>query len=319
MIEHTFHIIEEKISNVNFVKVENTKTREHFKLIPEYGGRLIELFLRNDSGIHSILRKVEHINSKNMDDIFTNAKLSPFANRIKDGQYDFNNGHYSLPIIFPEENNACHGFLYAKRFNIVRKEISDDYAACTLSYEYNQEEIGYPFSYVIELTYKLTLNDGLICTTKIKNQSPTQIPISDGWHHYFDLGVIVNELKLKMEVLSEVQVDNRKIPTGELKPYNKFDEPEIIDDTYFDTCFLVKQKNGKSITQLISEKDKISLTIWQESGKNKFNYLNIYIPSDRKSIAIEPMTSNINAFNNHEGLIILEPNEEFAASIGFHL
>ena len=67
---------------------------------------------------------------------------------------------------------------------------------------------------------------------------------------------------------------------------------------------------------MICEKLNLNLQIWQDAGFNKYNYLVVYIPPDRKSIAIEPISSNINSFNNGEGLIILKPEEEFAASIG---
>lgn len=319
MHNNIFQITEEIVSNVSFIKVENTKTQEHFRLIPEYGGRLSELYLKNETGLHKILRKVERIDSNNADDIFTNAKLSPFANRIENGKYNFNGKSFALPIMFPEENNSCHGFLYAKKFNVSNKEINNESASCSLSYKYDNEDEGYPFTYEIDLTYKLTLNDGLICTTRIKNLSTSAIPISDGWHHYFDLDVIVDNLMMKLDVLKVIEVNDKKIPTGISKPYEKFSKPELINKMNFDTCFLVNPNAGKSFTQLIDERNKINLTIWQETGKNKFNYLNVYIPSDRKSIAIEPMTSNINAFNNREGLIILNPYEEFNASIGFHL
>jgi aldose 1-epimerase len=41
------------------------------------------------------------------------------------------------------------------------------------------------------------------------------------------------------------------------------------------------------------------------------SYLQLYTPEDRKSIAIEPMSCIANAFNNGEGLKILEVAEEF--------
>jgi aldose 1-epimerase len=52
---------------------------------------------------------------------------------------------------------------------------------------------------------------------------------------------------------------------------------------------------------------------------NKYNYVVLYIPPDRNSIAVEPMTSSIDAFNNKEGLIILKPEEFWSASMGFSL
>jgi len=59
--------------------------------------------------------------------------------------------------------------------------------------------------------------------------------------------------------------------------------------------------------------------ICQETGKYKYNFLQVYTPPHRKSIAIEPMTCAPNAFNNEQGLIILAPFESFSASWGISM
>lgn len=64
------------------------------------------------------------------------------------------------------------------------------------------------------------------------------------------------------------------------------------------------------------KEQNIKIEPWQEKGPNKYNYLQLYIPPDRNSIAIEPMTCNIDAFNNHNGLITLQPKESFDAKYG---
>ena len=187
---------------------------------------------------------------------------------------------------------------------------------CSLEYYYESEDKGYPFKYTIELIYKLTSNDGLTCVTKITNHSEISIPLSDGWHHYFDLGVKVDDLKLKLDVSEIMELDKKNIPTGIKKLYDDFSTPTTLGNSHFDSCFKIHSINGKAETELISTNNKIDLKIWQETGKNKYEYLVIYTPPDRKTIAIEPITSNINSFNNNEGIILLEPNQEFVSSFG---
>jgi len=41
------------------------------------------------------------------------------------------------------------------------------------------------------------------------------------------------------------------------------------------------------------------------------NYLQIYTPNDRKSIAIEPQTAPANSFNSKIGLQVLKPEETY--------
>ncbi len=44
--------------------------------------------------------------------------------------------------------------------------------------------------------------------------------------------------------------------------------------------------------------------------------LQVYILPARNSVAVEPMTCNIDAFNNHDGLIVLEAGQDFKAEYG---
>ena len=314
-----FSIDEVKNSNSSEIIIKNNLTKEILSIIPEYGGRLKELWLKNGSKNISILKKVNRIGSQDRDDIFTNAKLSPFAGRIKDGQYVFDNKRYNLPVNYPEEANACHGFLYSKEFHVADTIVNDEKGLCRLVYLYKNENEGYPFNYSIEITYILTALEGLICTTRIINNSKNIIPLSDGWHHYFDVGVKIDDLELKLDVSEIIDLDSRNIPTKKKEPYNDFRTPSRICDRYFDSCFKIDRLKGKAVTELISKDHNIHLNIWQETGSNKFEYLVIYTPPDRKSIAVEPMTSNINSFNNGEDLIQLAPGKEYVSSYGIYL
>jgi len=45
----------------------------------------------------------------------------------------------------------------------------------------------------------------------------------------------------------------------------------------------------------------------------------LYTPPEKNSIAIEPITSNIDSFNNKEDIIYLNPGDRWTASYGFEL
>ena len=88
----------------------------------------------------------------------------------------------------------------------------------------------------------------------------------------------------------------------------------------FDTCFEIKPgKDGIQTTELHDEEAGLTIQLWQETGENKYNYIQVFIPPDRSSIALEPATCNINAFNNLEGLITLKPEETYEAAYGVRL
>ncbi len=318
MEENKFSITEITGGNGLEITVKNNSTNESFTILPDSGARLRELYLHNGEELISVIKKIKNVRSESRDDIFCNAKLSPFAGRIKEGKFTFNSVVHQLIKNYPEENNACHGFVYNQKFSVIEKTIGESYASCTIKYQYPCGFPGYPFAYSIQLTYKLSELDGLTCTTKIINNSDEQIPLSDGWHFYFDMGIDVDDLKLKTENCELMELDSQMIPTGKRKIFDEFINGKIICESKFDSCFKLPTKENAE-THLISHEKKLDLTIWQEAGEGKYQYLVIYTPPDRKTIAIEPMTSNINSFNNKEGLIILNPNESFAASFGISL
>ncbi len=269
--DHTFTFKRIKKQYSSEIIIVNNYTKEFFSIIPEYGGRLKELSLNNGNRNISLIKKVERIDSNDRDDIFTNAKLSPFAGRIKDGKYSLNNTTYKLNVNYPEEGNACHGFIYNKKFQVKDKIDNQEFASCSLVYNYENENNGYPFEYEIELIYKLTTNNGLICTTKITNHSEISIPLSDGWHHYFDLGVKVDDLKLKLDVSEIMELDKKNIPTGIKKLYDDFSTPTTLGNSHLDSCFKIHSINGRAETELIFTNNKIDLKFGRKRAKINTN------------------------------------------------
>ncbi|MGK9475735.1 aldose 1-epimerase [Melioribacter sp. OK-6-Me] len=327
MIKSNFSIYREEIPQSNLsseryngtslsvCKVVKDTTREGFSVIPELGGRLHELYLSNGKKVHQVLRRYNPFSIESRDDLFTNAKMCPYAGRVKSGKYIFNGREYQLPINYPEEGNSSHGLIFDKPFKVVDMKSDENFAEIALDYEYRKENEGYPFDFDIRIIHRLEKGKGYSSLTSIINLSDTEIPIADGWHPYFDLNTNIDNLKLQFDSYEMIITDENKMPSSK-KRYDEFKTLKKIGNTFFDNCFTIVPEKGVFNTFLFNEKENFHLKIWQESGKDKYNYLVIYTPPDRKTIAIEPMTSNINAFNNGEGLIILKPQESFEVSFG---
>jgi len=317
MNQKKFSIEEKHPAAETELLLKNNTTGEWVSLLCDSGARVSELQLSNGKELISVVRKITNADSTNRDDIFTNAKLSPFAGRIREGKYNFDSREYQMIKNYPEEENACHGFVYDKKFHLVEKRTSDDFASATLEYRTDGETQGYPFQFSVRLNYKLS-KGGLECKTEIKNTSEMNMPLSDGWHFYFELGKSIDELEMQTEELTQKLLDGNMIPNRRSMPFHQFVEPKLLKGQNFDSCFHLA-KVSRAETRLYNKQTGIDLTVWQESGEGKYQYMVIYTPPDRKSIAIEPMTSNVNAFNNKEGLITLEPQQIFTASFGIHL
>ena len=310
-----YSIDERTEDNSKHIILKNNNTGEYCKIAPEAGARIVELMLSNDRDMFSILKTPDLNNTTARDEIFANAKLSPFAGRIENGKYNFNGHEYQLPVNYQEENNACHGFLYLSAFEILELTQTNENAVCKLKYVYDKIFAGYPFKYSIEISYILSDENGLSIVTNNKNLSEEDIPITDGWHPYFMFTECVDNIKIKTPGLIELPLNENKIPNGDQKVFNDFIAPKEIGTRKFDTCFKINGENSEALISVTDKINDLQINIKQECGNGKYKYILIYTPPDRKSIAIEPMTSNVNAFNNHEDLIILAPGKVFNASI----
>ncbi len=307
-----FKIIPEKQNDLERIKITNNK--EYISIIPELGANINEIVLKKGNKIYSILDGRDSKEGFGGSDIYNSAKLFPFPNRVKNGIYEFEGKTYQLPINWPQEEHAIHGFVCDKVFNLIHSEEAEEYANTTLSYKYDGTQAGYPFPFQMNVTYRLDA-DEFSCVTELMNTGENSMPISDGWHPYFSFHKKVDNLYLQIPKADIVCVD-KLIPNGEKKPYSYFTELEQIKSEKFDNCFLMKNDVEKHYTKIYDPDEQTTIILWQDS---KYKYLQVYIPPDRESIALEPMTANVNSFNNKEGLIILKAGEKDKLSYGVQL
>ena len=313
-----FQIIEEEFGTKTLYKLYDSDTGEFVSVLPYLGGSINQMALKYGDNLVKILDGYhsEQDAEKNLNTSFKGSNLLPYPNRIADGKYSFRDQWYQFPVNFKDENNAIHGFLFNQELKIIDQE--DGEIGCMLIMEHEAEESeGYPFKYHFKVTYKLSEEKGFECKVKFTNLMDQSIPVGHGWHPYFCMGEsAVNDLHLQFKPKHSLVVDKRSIPTGKAEPYSKFNSLSLIGDTVLDTCFALPEEVNPAEITIMDKSRKFGYTIWQETGVSKYNFLQIYTPPHRKSIAIEPMTCAPNAFNNQMGLIILAPQEVMSASFG---
>jgi aldose 1-epimerase len=316
-----FQIEEKPFGKYSQYYLKNISSGEYVSVVPSSGATINQVALAKENKVYELLddcKTYEEFITEGKSK-FKGSKLFPFPNRITDGQYSFEKKVYNFPINFPHEKNSIHGILLDSDFQIVEQLTSDSEASLTIRYNTKGNEEGYPFKVVININYQLT-EKGFSCTTTLENADEQNIPVGDGWHPYFKTGSKIDNCFLSMPVEYSYEVDRRMIPTGKVAEELTFVKSTRIADTQFDTAYKLLQSEDNFLTTVLVDPDQdLILKIWQETGNNKYNYLQIYIPPDRQSIAIEPMTCLIDAFNNKEGLIILKPCEKRSFSFGLML
>lgn len=313
-----FNIARENFEGLEKIKLYNGELGEYVSIIPTYGGNIQELVLYKNNELYSLIEGSQTLASLsgNPSNAFKGAKLSPFPNRVNQGSYLYNGQRYFL-----EKNNpphALHGLLWDFSFDVKETIVKEDSIALILEAEYNHHYEGFPFRYKIEVTY--TLKEGrFLCSTTIFNTSGIAIPIGDGWHPYFSMGSSINSLKLKIPSVRKLEMDSSLIPTGNYTSDFTFQLPMLISDKVLDHCYELEPLERIVETLLIDEAKNLTIVVWQKTGVQGYNFIQVYTPPDRKSIAIEAMSCAPDAFNNKNGLMILDPKESETFTFGVRL
>ncbi|MBA7516709.1 putative protein YihR [subsurface metagenome] len=318
-IKPRFYITEEEFGAFSLYKLQDSHTGEYASVLPYLGGSINNLVLKQGNRLVDIIDG--YTSSKDVEEnlmtSFKGSNLFPFPNRIEGGKYLFNEQFMQLPLNFPHENNAIHGLVYDQEFKLLIKEDGD--IGCTLIIRYMLKEViaGYPFKYLIEIDYSWNESKLFTCTTKISNLSDESIPVGHGWHPYFIAGnVVIDNLSIQFPSKEILEVNDKGIPTGKSSRYSNFNTLAVLGNTNLDSCFLLNTEEKQAEIIIENKQGNVKYKIWQETGINKYNYLQIYTPPSRKSIAIEPMTCAPNAFNNKKGLIVLAPQERISLTWG---
>ena len=270
----------------------------------ETGASLIEL---NLAGLSLIDLPGSKNNPLESNPYHPSALLTPWVNRVRNGNYSFKGKNYQLPINEPALGNAIHGLLARKSFTLVKQSSS----SVTLKHEYKGEEPNYPFPFQFQYTYTLTDSGALEVTFEAKNTGSGSLPFACGWHPYFSFpDTTVDDLEINFKPISRFLSDSQMIPLKEEnlngKQQFKFSTDKI------DHVFRLEPMEIHR-TEFIDTKHKKRLILEQSSIL--FPFLVVFQPEGFNSVAIEPMTANTDAFNTGDGLIELAPSEAFSGQI----
>ena len=266
------------------------------KIFPKLGGSVQELIVDGTRIIDGIT-----IDESGLDDYansYKSAVLFPFPNRIKDGAYQYLDNAYQLDINEKSLNNALHGLVFDKTFQLTGSEMHEERAKLELTYKSDGTLPGFPFRFKLKLIYRISFQGGLSLTFKIKNTDTGPFPYGMGWHPYFYTNNLASAL-ISIPAQDFYSSDKRGLPQ---EPVLAQLPPEFeLDDKNFDDAFSLKNPR----CDLKTDTYDVSLGFKYPEG----TYLQVYTPPHRNNIAIEPMTCLANSFNNKIGFSELAPKK----------
>ncbi|GLY05938.1 MULTISPECIES: aldose 1-epimerase family protein [Actinoplanes] len=245
--------------------------------------------------------------------------LAPWPNRIRDGQYTFEEKAYQLALTEPARHNAIHGLVNWARWHAVEQSAD----AVTLEFQL-PAQIGYPWSLTLRTRWSVSA-DGLRSEQEVVNTSETNAPWGFSVHPYLQLpGVSVDDTVLHVPAKTRIQADSRLLPIGAVKVTGTefdFSEARRIGDLVLDTTFgdIDFDADGITSVTLADPSSDTRLVLWAD---DKFKYWQVFsgdtLHGDRfrRSVAVEPMTCPPDAYRTGRDLIVLEPGRPWTTAWG---
>jgi aldose 1-epimerase len=283
---------------MEIIRVESPKKTAFFECIPSKGGILNQL----NWGDNVIKIPFAEQFDLNDNPYHPSALLSPWVNRIRNGNYSFEGRNYQLHINENNLGNAIHGLLARRPFEVILSDFKAE-----LLYEYLGDEKGFPFSFNMQLTYAFTNDNKFEIRFFAQNTGTGNMPFACGWHPYFSLteGKLA-DWTIRFDSKSKFQSDSQMIPLRE----EAFDASNGVNlgEEKLDHVFRIKPMQ-KHVTHLFNSKKNESLFIEQSSYD--FPFLVVFAIENENCLAIEPMSANTDAFNTGDGFRTLAPGECF--------
>ena len=279
---------------LEYIELFDSKRHSKAKICLDQGGRMETLSLDRVSVIEDMLPLT-------YEETYASSILFPFSNRVKNGNYKFKNKTYQLELNEKGRDNALHGLVYNKRFEVESFDLTSDFGSVRLRYESDGSAKGFPFKYAIFINYKLRKNS-ITLTVKVQNLDSSSFPFTLGWHPYFISTDLYNS-SLNFKSKKKLQFDNQQITSALISS----DEDVLfqIKDDQLDDGYVL---DGNKIEFETPGYNMIIQAVSQD------NFLQLYTPSKTNTIAIEPMTGVSDSLNNKIGLQILNSGKEYQVS-----
>ena len=240
------------------------------------------------------------------------AVLIPWANRVRQGRWTWEDRHLQLDVSSTDQPHALHGLVAWQPWSVL-EAAADSVSVATVL----EPHPGYPFRLAAAVDYVLA-PDRLTTTVRVRNPGPRAAPVAAGMHPYLHVGAGedggIGDADLRVGARTALGTEGG-LPTGERTPF--VGEVGRIGDRALDTPLtdLVRDDDGWARVRLRGPAGELVLAVDEQ-----WPWLQVYTGDQfpdgqhRRSLAVEPMTSPPNALADGLDLVVLEPGGEWSGS-----
>jgi aldose 1-epimerase len=223
--------------------------------------------------------------------------LAPWANRLSGESYYVNGKKYALN---PELGNyrhdgnglPIHGLVVFAAWQVKELHADATGAEVTSRLEFWRHPgwmAQFPFAHTLEMTYRLV--DGVLeVRTRIENLSDESMPVSVGFHPYYQiLDAPRDEWKLHLPVREHYTLSNKFVPSGEVTPAGLPDSAALAG-RQFDDVYGGIERGGEFTVEGKSQKITVRFG-------PKYPIAVVFAPPGRNMVCFEPMSAITDVFN----------------------
>lgn len=238
---------------------------------------------------------------------FAGAVMAPWPNRLEDGRYKFNDVEFLAPINDFQGNNANHGLVFGKDFEII--ELAADRLRLRTELF---DPSAYQFNVELQVTYELS-HGGLHIQLEAINHESSVAPFAIGVHPYF---VTDSDSQLEVSAGKFLLKNERGLPIGSttLSESGVLQHTKnLIADLNIDDCLTELSVNSSDLHETILSRPSLGFEVVLLQSKS-LSHLMIFrfdesSESQRTLLALEPQSAPANALRNEPNSHLLEPGQ----------
>ena len=234
--------------------------------------------------------------------------MGPWINRLDEQAFYANGRRYAFDMELGNVRGAIpiHGFLTTNdQWRVTSLNATGDSASVTSRLEFFRQPAWmkqWPFAHMIEMTHRL--KDGVLeVATTVTNMSADPMPVSIGFHPYFQLtDTPRDEWTIAVGARTRWALAANKLPTGATEPIERFfPDPAAtplreydLDDVFSD---LVRDAQGRATMSVKGKTQQLDVLFGP-----RYRSAVIWAPKPQNFICFEPMAVITNGINlAHKG------------------